>query len=79
MANGNDATERRARAALRRLTWQGGVATLSGMEDVDDAFWASSTPSGRFLAVWELAEENYGANAPTARGLRGSPHGIRRR
>ena len=54
MADSNDPTERRARAEQRRLTWQGGVATFAEMADVDDAFWASSTPTERFLAVWEL-------------------------
>ena len=77
--SGKDLADREARAARRRSTWQGGVAKLAGMEDVDDHFWGAMPPAERFVFVWEASREQYGIDTETPGGLRGSVGGIRRR
>lgn len=70
---------RQGRADVRRATWRGGVATFAEVDSADETFWSAMSSAERFIAVWELARENYGIASSSARGLRGSPHGIRRR
>jgi len=77
--NGKELAERQARAALRRSTWQGGVAKLADMVDVDDEFWGALLPADRLIAVWEASKEQYGIETDAPTGLRGSAGGVRRR
>lgn len=73
----NQSGERQARAEQRRRMWSGGVVKLADMEVIDDEFWATMSPGERFVAVWEVSRESYESEATA--GLRGSPHGLRRR
>jgi hypothetical protein len=77
--SGKELAKRQQRAEQRRNSWQGGVTKLSEMEALNKDFWGAMLPGERFVAVWELSREQYGASADTAGRLRGSPHGVRRR
>ncbi|MEZ4297371.1 MAG: hypothetical protein R3B70_20570 [Polyangiaceae bacterium] len=71
----------RQRAAARRATWTGGVASShDAMEQADIEFWRNATASDRFNAVWQMAIDAWvieGSDAPAPR-LQGSPCGVRR-
>lgn len=69
------------RAAARRATWTGGAVKRDAEGEADIAFWLASTPSDRWNAVWQMAQDAWvieGAHGPAPR-LQGSPCGVRRR
>ena len=69
-----------ARAEARRRTWQVSVVTHEEADAADLAFWRSFSPSDRWNAVWQMAQEAWeikGSGGPFPR-LQGSPFGVRR-
>lgn len=77
--SGKDLADQEAEAARRRNTWQGGVAKLADMQDVDDGFWGAIPSADRLVLVWEASREQYGIDTEASGGLRGSVGGIRPR
>ena len=80
VASVNDPDRQARREA--RAQWAHGVAhSQAEMAVVDAAFWQAMTPEARISLAWTLSLEQgqmtHEGDAPG--GLRGSPHGVRRR
>ena len=74
-------SEAEQRAAVRRATWQGGMAKLGGPAEAADAnFWQNATPAQRFDAVVLMAMEMWQMEGHdgTVPRLRGSAGGVRK-